>query len=361
MCARTPGLARFGRRRGWLLDHPAAARRSPAWRLPRATRRRRRGLLVAIAVSIAFLSASQDIVIDAWRIETFPEREQGVALAAYVWGYRIAMLLSGAGAIGFADVVGWHGSLTAMARAGGCVHAGHAARARAGAADRRSRAQPDSPPGCGRRWSSRSAISGGAPARCTSWRSSCCSSWAKRSRIPWQCRSTGRWGSTGRRSRWRPGCRAWSPACSARPSAGWLVVRIGTGRALIMTGFVQMASMGLYFALAVSGGDTRILLAKIIVENFAESMASRGVPDLPVVALLARVHRHAIRAALVAGGGRVAHDRRLLRRAGGSIGLDRVLCADHLCRGAGDAADARPAPPLSRARRRAERSGAPAA
>ncbi len=56
-------------------------------------------------------------------------------------------------------------------------------------------------------------------------------------------------------------------------SGGWLVIRIGTGRALIGTGFVQMASMGLYFALAVSGGDTRILLAKVILENFAEAMA----------------------------------------------------------------------------------------
>ncbi len=56
-------------------------------------------------------------------------------------------------------------------------------------------------------------------------------------------------------------------------AGGWLVVRIGTGRALVLTGFVQMASMGLYFALAVSGGDGRILLAKVMLENVAEAMA----------------------------------------------------------------------------------------
>ena len=66
---------------------------------------------IAAAALVAFLSASQDIVIDAWRIETFPPRRQGAAMAAYVWGYRIALLISGAGAIKAADVVGWHGAL----------------------------------------------------------------------------------------------------------------------------------------------------------------------------------------------------------------------------------------------------------
>jgi PAT family beta-lactamase induction signal transducer AmpG len=54
---------------------------------------------------------------------------------------------------------------------------------------------------------------------------------------------------------------------------GWLVMRIGTGRALILTGFVQMASMFLYFALAVSHGDPRILVMKVVLEAFAEAMA----------------------------------------------------------------------------------------
>ena len=91
------GLARFGRRRGWLLAiQPALVGMlavlafsggGPLWGT------------VAAAALVAFLSATQDIAIDAWRIETFPQRLQGAAMAGYVWGYRVAMLASGAGAI----------------------------------------------------------------------------------------------------------------------------------------------------------------------------------------------------------------------------------------------------------------------
>ena len=49
--------------------------------------------------SLAFFSASQDILIDAWRIETFPERLQGTALAAYVWGYRGALITATSGVL----------------------------------------------------------------------------------------------------------------------------------------------------------------------------------------------------------------------------------------------------------------------
>ena len=46
------------------------------------------GLTLAIGAVLAFVSASQDILIDAWRIETFAPRAQGAALAGYIWGYR---------------------------------------------------------------------------------------------------------------------------------------------------------------------------------------------------------------------------------------------------------------------------------
>jgi PAT family beta-lactamase induction signal transducer AmpG len=72
---------------------------------------------------------------------------------------------------------------------------------------------------------------------------------------------------------WATGLPGLAASLLGAAAGGWLVVRIGTGRALISTGFVQMASMGLYFALAVSGGDGRILLAKVVLENFAEAMA----------------------------------------------------------------------------------------
>ena len=70
---------------------------------------------VAAAALVAFLSASQDILVDAWRIESYPARLQGGAMAAYVWGYRTALLISGAGAIKGADIVGWHGALLIVA------------------------------------------------------------------------------------------------------------------------------------------------------------------------------------------------------------------------------------------------------
>ena len=77
-------------------------------------------------------------------------------------------------------------------------------------------------------------------------------------------------------------------------AGGWLVIRIGTGRALILTGFVQMASMSLYFALAVSGGETHILLAKIILESFCRGDGGCCLSNLPLVPVLHRIHCNAI-------------------------------------------------------------------
>ena len=71
---------------------------------------------VLAAMALAFLSASQDILIDAWRIETYEEPRQGAALAAYIWGYRGAMLVAGSGAIYLSTTpLGWHGALLIMA------------------------------------------------------------------------------------------------------------------------------------------------------------------------------------------------------------------------------------------------------
>ena len=67
------------------------------------------------ALALAFTSASQDILIDAWRIETFPQAQQGEALARYIWGYRTAMLVSNAGVIWLSVRLGWHAALLCMA------------------------------------------------------------------------------------------------------------------------------------------------------------------------------------------------------------------------------------------------------
>jgi PAT family beta-lactamase induction signal transducer AmpG len=58
------------------------------------------------AVMIAFSSATQDIIIDAFRIESAPQRLQGGLSAMYIAGYRIAMLVAGAGSLFLAAYLG---------------------------------------------------------------------------------------------------------------------------------------------------------------------------------------------------------------------------------------------------------------
>ena len=63
--------------------------------------------MAIFAISLAVLSASQDIAIDAWRIEINKEKELGLGAALYVTGYRIALLVAGAGALVIADIYSW--------------------------------------------------------------------------------------------------------------------------------------------------------------------------------------------------------------------------------------------------------------
>lgn len=65
-------------------------------------------LVAALALAIAFSSASQDIVIDAYRADVLHERELGAGAATTVVGYRLAMLTSGAMALIVSDYLPWH-------------------------------------------------------------------------------------------------------------------------------------------------------------------------------------------------------------------------------------------------------------
>lgn len=66
-------------------------------------------LLVAIvALLIAFFSASQDIVLDAYRREILPDDELGFGSSVYVTGYRLAMLVASSGALILADLIPWN-------------------------------------------------------------------------------------------------------------------------------------------------------------------------------------------------------------------------------------------------------------
>jgi PAT family beta-lactamase induction signal transducer AmpG len=73
------------------------------------------GLVASLALLVAFSSATQDIAVDAWRIEAAPPPMQGVMAAAYQLGYRIAIMVGSAGALWIAADFGWTAAYTAMA------------------------------------------------------------------------------------------------------------------------------------------------------------------------------------------------------------------------------------------------------
>jgi len=71
--------------------------------------------MAMLAMIVAFLSASQDIVIDAYRADVLKARERGLGAALSVTGYRAAMLVSGALALILADRIGWQYTYCLMA------------------------------------------------------------------------------------------------------------------------------------------------------------------------------------------------------------------------------------------------------
>jgi PAT family beta-lactamase induction signal transducer AmpG len=111
---RLPPPLPLGRRRGWgitiqiLLIGAILCLGScnPKHNLP---------LVAALAVLVAFLSASQDIVIDAWRVESLNADQQAPGAAMIQSGYRIAMLVSGAGGLFIAAYAGWFAAYATMA------------------------------------------------------------------------------------------------------------------------------------------------------------------------------------------------------------------------------------------------------
>lgn len=72
-------------------------------------------LMGALALMVAFTSASQDIAVDAYRTDVLQEKERGVGTAVFVTGYRIAMIVSGAIALILADSLGWKNTYIIMA------------------------------------------------------------------------------------------------------------------------------------------------------------------------------------------------------------------------------------------------------
>jgi len=97
---------RFGKRRSWMLSGQlgialglvAMSTINPASDLY---------TMACCALLVAFASATQDIALDAFRIESADSDHQAAMAASYVFGYRIALLLAGGGALLLADQMSW--------------------------------------------------------------------------------------------------------------------------------------------------------------------------------------------------------------------------------------------------------------
>jgi PAT family beta-lactamase induction signal transducer AmpG len=258
-------LRGFGRRRGWLLlvqpalgaaavllalSHPAVA--------PVAA--------FAAAASVAVLSATQDIAIDAWRIEIFPERRQGVALAAYVWGYRVAMLVSMSGVVAVSQFTGWHWPLLGVAALIACGTLVTLAADREDA--------PDAAPARGLR---QAVIE---PIRSFLMRPSALlvlafvalfklgEAMAGLMTAPFYLHL-----GFDRASIAATGPFSLGATLAGITLGGWLVIRVGVGRALLWTGTAQTLAMAMYVLLSVSAGRHGVLYATVCAEAFAQGMA----------------------------------------------------------------------------------------
>src|SRR5699024_6894054 len=111
---RLPLLTRvFGQRRGWMLlaqcgimaGLAGMALSDPVTQLVQ---------VALLALLVAFSAATQDITIDAFRIESDEDEFQAALAGTYVLGYRMAILATGAGALYIADFVSWTLAYLAM-------------------------------------------------------------------------------------------------------------------------------------------------------------------------------------------------------------------------------------------------------
>ncbi len=104
----------LGRRRGWM----ALAQLGLAggiWSMSTLDPRHGPAAMAAAALVVAFLSASQDIASDAYRTDVLPAEERAAGTSVFVLGYRIAMLVSGAGALALSDHLTWPAVFKIMA------------------------------------------------------------------------------------------------------------------------------------------------------------------------------------------------------------------------------------------------------
>ncbi|MCK5057528.1 MAG: AmpG family muropeptide MFS transporter [Candidatus Aminicenantes bacterium] len=96
----------LGRRRGWMLLCQVGVIVSIIG-ISFSNHKETPWVTALFALLISFFSASQDIVVDAYRRETLSDNELGMGSTLYIYGYRVAMLLTGALALFLADHISW--------------------------------------------------------------------------------------------------------------------------------------------------------------------------------------------------------------------------------------------------------------
>jgi PAT family beta-lactamase induction signal transducer AmpG len=106
--------ALLGRRRSWMLVAQAGLALG-LFNLSLAHPAQGVTYIALWALFVAFCAATQDIAIDAWRIESAPTEMQGAMAAAYQLGYRAALITGSAGVMGIAAGYGWHVGYATMA------------------------------------------------------------------------------------------------------------------------------------------------------------------------------------------------------------------------------------------------------
>jgi PAT family beta-lactamase induction signal transducer AmpG len=106
--------ALLGHRRSWMLVCQGVIMLG-LWLLAASDPARSLGTIALFAVLVGLASATQDIAIDAWRIEAADVSRQGAMAAAYQWGYRVGIIIAGAVPLLLADFYGWNFSYATMA------------------------------------------------------------------------------------------------------------------------------------------------------------------------------------------------------------------------------------------------------
>ncbi|MGE5538302.1 MAG: AmpG family muropeptide MFS transporter [Gemmatimonas sp.] len=240
-----------------------------------------RPLLVALAaLAVAFLSASQDIVVDAYRVEILDERTQGAGAAVVQLGYRIGMIASGAGALVLAGVVGWSTTFLAMAA---LIGVGAAAILAGPEPKARPRAPARGPVGArARAWAEHYVI--GPFANFASrpyWPAillfivlyKVSDAMIGRMTNPFYVELGFSLAEIAAVTK----VFAIVATLFGAAAGGIVVARLGVARGLLVCGLLQMCSNFLFAGVAVIGHDIRGLIVAIGLENFAEGMASAAL------------------------------------------------------------------------------------